>query len=74
MLILVFNIENIESFFTFKDTLKAFSDFKNKQTNDFRNGLQMVFVPNLYTVKTYMVKTKSNRNLHKYIMNWYNII
>ena len=38
--------------------------------------LQMVFVPKLCTVKTYiyMVKTKLNRNLQKYGMNWYNII
>ena len=36
--------------------------------------LQMVFVPNLRTVKTYMVQTKSNKDLHKYRMNWYNII
>ena len=35
---------------------------------------KMDFIPNLCTVKTYKVKTKSNRNLHKYRMNWYNII
>ena len=33
----------------------------------------MVFVPNLFTVKTYMVKVKSDRNLHRYRINWYNM-
>ena len=40
----------------------------------FEMVLQMAFVPNLCTVKTNMVKTKSNRNLHKYRINWYSII
>ena len=40
----------------------------------FEMVLQMVFVPNVCTMKRYMVKTKSNRNLHKYRINWYNTI
>ena len=33
----------------------------------------MIFVPNLCTVKTYMVTAKSDRNLHKYGINWCNM-
>ena len=40
----------------------------------FEMVLQMVYVSNLCTVKTYLVKTEFNRNLHEYRMNCYNII
>ena len=54
--------------------LLVISKASNKMV--FEMVLQMVFVPKLCTVKTYiyMVKTKLNRNLQKYGMNWYNII
>ena len=35
--------------------------------------LEKFFVPDLCTVKIYTVKTKSNKNLYTYRMNWYNI-
>ena len=39
----------------------------------FKMVFQMVFVPNIFAGKM-NGKTQSNRNLHKYGMNWYRII